>query len=401
MRVLFITGEFPPMQGGVGDCTNEIAKALVRLKVEAHVVTSTGDKSIADGASAEASNWVEEGGVHVRRAISSWSFGVIPYLKKTIRELDPAVIHIQYQTGAYGMHPAIDLFPWALARKSHPPLVTTFHDLRVPYLFPKAGPVREWVTRLMARTSDAVISTNGEDLRQLSTWNLRNLSLIPIGSNIPTNPPSNYDRTAWRARLGVGPDSILISYFGFLNGSKGGETLIRALALLPDVKLIMVGGQVGASDPTDRAYLAKIKSLIGELRLAPRVLWTDYTPAAEVSANLLASDICVLPYRDGASFRRGSLMAAIAHGLPIVTTESREAPDPKEDIPSLHDGENVLLVPPDEATALARAVGCLVDQPELRSKLSQGARELSAFFTWDKIARQHLELYKNLTGGAP
>jgi len=31
MRVLFLTGEFPPMQGGVGDCTNEIARGLAAL----------------------------------------------------------------------------------------------------------------------------------------------------------------------------------------------------------------------------------------------------------------------------------------------------------------------------------------------------------------------------------
>ena len=40
MRVLFITGEFPPMQGGVGDCTNEIARGLVALNADVQVLTS-------------------------------------------------------------------------------------------------------------------------------------------------------------------------------------------------------------------------------------------------------------------------------------------------------------------------------------------------------------------------
>jgi len=40
MRVLFVTGEFPPLQGGVGDCTNEIAKRLHRMGVEVAVLTA-------------------------------------------------------------------------------------------------------------------------------------------------------------------------------------------------------------------------------------------------------------------------------------------------------------------------------------------------------------------------
>ena len=39
-----------------------------------------------------------------------------------------------------------------------------------------------------------------------------------------------------------------------------------------------------------------------------------------MTANLLAADCAVLPYREGASLRHGSLMAALAHGLPIVST---------------------------------------------------------------------------------
>ena len=45
-------------------------------------------------------------------------------------------MNIQYQTAAYGMSPFIHFLPDALRPI---PVVTTFHDLRFPYLFPKAG----------------------------------------------------------------------------------------------------------------------------------------------------------------------------------------------------------------------------------------------------------------------
>jgi glycosyltransferase involved in cell wall biosynthesis len=292
-------------------------------------------------------------------------------------------------------------------------MVTTFHDLRVPYLFPRAGPLREWVTRVLARASDATVVTNEEDSLALRNWGLRRHALIPIGSNIPAVLPPDYRRDEWRSRLGVEGGATLLSYFGFLNASKGAETLIQALAKIPEAKLLMVGGQVGTSDPTNVAYRTRVRDLIGELGLESRVIWTDFTPASEVSANLLASDICVLPYRDGASYRRGSFMAALAHGLPIVTTHPRPpisqdhaagldarvqgaSQGQGDSLPALSDGENVMLVAPDDPVAIAEAISHLTALPELRLKLSRGAYALAENFTWDRIARRHLELYKLL-----
>jgi glycosyltransferase involved in cell wall biosynthesis len=307
------------------------------------------------------------------------------------------------------MHPAINFLPLRLrTRKQRPRVVVTFHDLKVPYLFPKAGRVRWWVVLALARWSDAVIVTNAEDLETLLQSPISNIQyltspapyLIPIGSNIKPTPPADYDRDAWRARWGVGSEDILLSYFGFLNESKGGETLMQALDGVVKkgyrARLLMVGGKWGSSDPTNVAYAQRVEALIDELGLSERVMWTGYTPQEEVSANLLASDICVLPYRDGASFRRGSFMAALVHGLPIVTTSMRPLAADLESaacLPRLRDGENVLLVPPDDAVALAQAIARLADDPELRQRLEQGAKEMSKAFGWDSIAKKTLEVY--------
>ncbi|HIC94317.1 MAG TPA: glycosyltransferase [Anaerolineae bacterium] len=282
-----------------------------------------------------------------------------------------------------------------MGAKARPRIVTTFHDLRVPYLFPKAGRLRWWVVLALARWSDAVIVTNIEDMARLSAYSfIRSLSVVPIGSNIAPRPPADYDRDGWRARWGVGPRDLLLSYFGFLNESKGAETLVRALGRLVrrgySARLLMVGGKVGSSDPTNVAYLRKVEGLIAELGLEDRVLWTGYTPPEEVSANLLASDVCVLPYRDGASFRRGSFMAALAHGLPIVSTK------PRVDTPELRHGENILFVPPDSPIALAGAIARLAENPALRRRLGQGAARLARNFAWEEIAKKTRAVYEEI-----
>jgi len=401
MKVCLITGEYPPDQGGVGDFTNEVAKALAELGHEVHVLTSASPNTqpATRNPKPETRN-----PVIVHRIVRNWSWRCWRDITRLNDALHFDVLNIQYQTAAYEMHPAINLLPLRLRMGAgpRPRMVVTFHDLKVPYLFPKAGRLRWWVNLALARWSDAVIVTNAEDFARLSTYSfVRSLSLIPIGSNISPEPPAGYDREEWRAHWSLKPDDLLLSYFGFLNESKGGETLVRALDKLvqstsniqypiSNIQLMMVGGKVGSSDPTNVAYLKKIEGLIEELGLTDRVLWTGYTPQPEVSANLLASDVCVLPYRDGASFRRGSFMAALAHGLPIVSTR------PRVDVPELRHGENILLVPPDAPVALAEAIARLAQDARLRRRLGEGAARLAQSFTWEKIAEKAEALYEEI-----
>jgi glycosyltransferase involved in cell wall biosynthesis len=320
------------------------------------------------------------------------------------------VVHIQYQAAAYAMHPAINLFPWRMRRSGHnrPRTVVTFHDLRVPYLFPKAGPMRRRVVNELAHRCDAAITTNHEDLstlrRELSPSDASGraaplLCLIPIGSNIAPHLPADYDRDFWRARWGAGPDDLLLCFFGFINDRKGVDTLLHALKLLtsdpqpaPHTLLLFIGGQTGASDPTNVASLTRTHTLIHDLGLEDRVHWTGYLPGEEVSASFLAADLCVLPFREGASFLHGTFHAALAHGVPIITTR------PRASLPELVHGSNVFLVPPEQPQALAAAITQLASAPDLRRILGDGAKTLSEQFRWEKIAADSLDLYRTIAG---
>jgi glycosyltransferase involved in cell wall biosynthesis len=422
MRILFLTGEFPPLQGGVGDCTNEIARALAQRGVEVSVLTSD-PSSVISNQSSVSNLQSPVSNLHIFRTIQKWNWSALAQIRKTISEIRPDIVHIQYQTGAFGMQPMINFLPRFLSpslfRRGGRGVrsVVTFHDLLPAYLFPKAGPLRDWVTFQLARSADAVIATNEADymrlraqVRGLGKW----LALIPIGSNItPSDIPPEITREKLRARLGVRDDETLLVYFGFLNPSKGAETLIHALYDLPKTKLLFLGGQTGASDATNVTYRDQVKKEIADLQLQARVIWTDYMPAEAVSAHFYASDVCVLPYRDGASFRRGSIMAALAHGMPIVTTFPQTAPQPELNtrdekmdyaripkLPALRDGDNVLLVPPDDAQAIIMAVTRIQTSPGLAAQLSSRARETARAFSWDKIADDHLALYEKMCDSA-
>ncbi|MDP3047103.1 MAG: glycosyltransferase family 4 protein [Chloroflexota bacterium] len=392
MRLCLLTGEYPPLQGGVGDYTACLAAALAGpgsgADMDVHVVT---------GASSEAAPPLA--GVTVHRVVQRWDWGAWSVVRQVVLGLTPDVVHVQYQAAAYGLHPLANALPWLVHRlPGRPRVVTTFHDLLFPYLFPKAGPLRFQAVLAMARISDAVIVTNREDEARLNSHRgLPPVSFIPIGSNIVVAPPPGFDRAAYRAGLGVAPEETLLCYFGFVSAAKGGETLVRALALLNQAqgdsptafRLMMVGGQVGDSDPTNQAYLARVQALARELGQADRLLWTGYADAQETSARLLAADIAVLPYLEGANLRHGSLHACLAHGLPVVTTRPPAGGPPS----ALTDGENAVLVAAGDPRALAQAVASLADDPGRRARLGKGAASLARQFTWDGIAARHRQVY--------
>jgi glycosyltransferase involved in cell wall biosynthesis len=299
-------------------------------------------------------------------------------------------LHVQYQTGAFAMHPAINVAP-AWWRRQGLRVAWTYHDILVPYLFPKAGSfLRRWVTDLPARQCDLTVATNAGDYQHLAPL-ARNLVNIPIGSNIPTRLLSDTERQARRRQRGYGEDDIVIGYFGFLNRSKGGldlvETAARLLHDLPTLRLLMIGEQVGASDASNYAYLQEVKGAIARHGLESRVTWTGFLEDAEVSADLAACDLLLMPYLDGVSLRRGTLMAGLAHGCAIVTTT------PQTPIRELVDGRDLIYVPPGDIDAAAAAVRRLVNDRALLAGLRTHALATSAAFTWRGIAQAHERAY--------
>ena len=382
MRIGLISGEYPPMQGGVGDFTRMLGRTFVAAGHQVCVLTG------------RAGTGVDGDGIAVTASVDNWNRALPGAVRQwaTANALD--VIDLQYQTAAYNMAGMIHLLPRLMGKT---PFAVTFHDLRFPYLFPKAGPLRDRAVLALARSADAAIVTNHEDEERLvRAGGVRRLCRIPIGSNIAGDLPAHFDRTGWRDRIGVGPDDLLIGFFGFLNRSKGIEPLLDALAQLRSTgmaaRLLMIGGRTGDSDPTNAAYAHHVDAEIERLGLTDQVLWTGYVEGDEVSAFLSCLDVCALPFEDGASFRRSSFLTAIAHGCPIVTTRGFRPP------PELVHRQNVFFVPPGDVRMLAAALRTVAAEDRLRARLGSGAAMLHTMFAWERIADQTLALFSELSG---
>lgn len=392
MRICFITGEYPPMEGGVGAFTQELALALTGLDNEVHVLTTD---------QATQAQPVPGTGPIIHRQVSRWDRRGIGDVTRFLNRLQPEVINLQYEIAAYGMKVWICLLPRVLRSSVHSPLVVTFHDLLPPYLFPKAGSFRQWMVWQLAQRAAGAIITNEEDQRVLGPRvRSRNvpMQLIPIGSNISTEIDDDYDRAQYRATRGWGADDLVVGFFGFMNRSKGIEALIEAIATLrrqgEPAELMLIGGRTGTSDATNAAYAAEIDALIERLGLASHVHRTGFASQRDISAALHGIDVCALPYRDGANLRRGTLHAALAHGCAIVTTA------PPRPISELADGRNVVLVPAQSPDALAQAVRAIGRDEALRRQLGHAAADLAKRFTWPQIATETLAFYEDVRATA-
>jgi glycosyltransferase involved in cell wall biosynthesis len=380
MRLGIVTGEYPPQPGGVGDYSHALAAALAARDVDVHVIAGLKARPRPSDA------------FSLHAVIARWSFPALLQVRGLARDLGLDWLNIQYQAAAYGLGAPIHFLPDVAGVNS----VVTFHDLRIPYLFPRAGRLRAWAVTHLARSARGAVAADPADADELRRRGVRRVAHLPIGSNIAPAPPAGYDREAWRRAAGIAPADFLIGHFGFLNHSKGGDTLISALAVLAERKararLVLIGGAAGGSDPTDAEFGAQLERLIRRhgLDAGGRLLRTGYVAAPEVSAWLLACDVVALPYRDGASLRRGTLMAALAHGCAIITTQ------PAQPAPELSDGETCRLVPPDSPPALVLALTGLLDAPEMRARLGAGAQTAAAGFRWDDIARRLVEFVETL-----
>jgi glycosyltransferase involved in cell wall biosynthesis len=348
----FVSGEYPPDIGGVGDYTSRLRAALSDLGWSSNVTSR-------------------------RQVGGHWDARALMWLLRHV----PAtgIVHIQYQAGAFDLLGDICLVP-LLLRRVRPRVrsVTTFHDVRVPYLFPRAGVLRSRALRMLAETSDAIIAADRRDLRALGRDGFR----VPIGSNVPCAPPSGYQRAAFRHAIGIDDHETAVVYFGLLNASKGLDLLLNAFGLLTDAKLLVLGGDVGASDPTDRLTASRIRGRLDAL--GNKVIRTGWQPPQQLSAYLLAGDVALLPYQDGASARRGSLLACAEHSLPVVSTQ----PVGDEVAP-------YMLACPPNAAELAQAVRHL-DLERQRA----ASRALAEQVSWGRIAKDHVRIYDQVLARA-
>ena len=194
----------------------------------------------------------------------------------------------------------------------------------------------------------------------------------------------------------VGPagasTSPVAGYAGHLYAWKGVDILLEAIAQVPDVRGLIVGGHEAEPD------LGRVKAVATRLDIGDRVTFTGLVPPSDVPAHLAKASMLVLPNPASAISTHFTsplkLFEYMAAGRAIIAS----------DLPAireiLRDGENALLVEPGNAAAIAAAMRRLIDGPELATDLARTAAAEAARYTWPRRAERLETLLKDVVGTA-
>jgi glycosyltransferase involved in cell wall biosynthesis len=174
--------------------------------------------------------------------------------------------------------------------------------------------------------------------------------------------------------------SPIVAYAGHLYTWKGVDLLLEALALVPDVRGLIVGGHAAEPD------LARVRALAERLGIAGRVTFTGMIEPARVAGLLRSAAILALPNPASAISNRFTsplkLFEYMAAGRPIVAS----------DLPSireiLHDERDALLIAPGDATAFAAAIRRLIAEPETAGRMGRAAAALAPQYSWSRRAER-------------
>lgn len=385
--MLLITGSFPPLKDGVGDYCAHLARWISDGDAGwgVHVLTSCG----CDVGSA--------GKAVVHPEIRDWGWSGLPSLLRSVWRIDPDVVHVQYPALGYSRHLMPTLLPAILRSLGRWRVAVTIHGFG---LYTVMGKIRLAVaatgSHAIVPVSDHIRTSACSFFRRslIFAGNVRKMvQAIYVASSIEPPERSAVKRTeALRRSWGIKPGEIAIVFFGFINEGKGFDDLLLAVSICRDqgfgCRLICMA----ELDPGRDGYHAQIGALISELRLDDLTIFTGYLERGKAAECLMAADVAALPFNYGASTKRSSLLAALACGLPVITTSDRSLP------PFFVDGQNISLVPPKDPNALAAAIRKLGEDRPLRLKLRRGAIQLSRRFSWGDIAGRHRELYERLVG---
>jgi glycosyltransferase involved in cell wall biosynthesis len=295
--------------------------------------------------------------------LGRWTLATVPALLREIARLRPDGILMQYPTGAFG-HSLGPVFVGLLQRIA--PLMVMLHE------FIAAHPLRKVAVGALLLRADRVGVTaerEGAALMGRFPWLRDRVRSVPIASNIPG-----------RDWLPTQPPKVI--YFGQLRPNKGLEDFFACVdKLMLEVRTAQYE-VVGAIVPNLSDYAAFIRDQAYRRGITVTL---DLEPD-EVSGVLASATVALLPFPDGASFRRGTLFAAAACGVPIVTTIG---PDTPAELASFVVGAGS----PQEMVCLLRQL--LEDEQKLLAA-HQRSLLLSSQYGWEKTVDHYVTIFSEL-----
>ena len=357
MRVLSISRGFE-------DYIIEFANAL-SIHADLYLVVASKDEWI----SASLTPSVQVFHSKAPRVSSLANLSALLRIIRYIKQIAPDIIHIQ--SGA----------SWELALKlffPKIPLVVTMHDLTKHPSWSEQSlqfKFQQWMLDLAISFANVLI-VHGEFMAAKAQELCRKRGLSKRIKSIPHGTISRYGNGVGKVHL-ESPGNVL--FFGSLNKYKGVEYLIMAEPL---IRNIIPGVNIHIEGNTNqKAYYQGLVKSESKIRLV-----LERADDRRVVELFQWADVIVLPYIEAS--QSGVLQLAMAFCIPPVVTQVGGLPE------VVTNGVSGLVVPPNDAKALADAIIQLLTDIELRARVIQAQKDAQrGRYSWANIAQETLGLY--------
>ncbi len=374
MRILLINSEYPPIGGGAGNASANLARCLAGLGHQVTVVTSrfkdlprreqSGNLTILR-IPALRRRQDRSGALEQSLFIPFASFSTL----SLVRQIEPhlTLAFLGVPSGAVALFlKALHGTPYVVSLRGgdvpgfRPYDFGTYHKLISPLL------------RLVWKNASAIVA-NSSGLRQLA---LQFDARYPIAVI-----PNGVDLDLYKAvpRENVSPRLFSV---GRIVYQKGLDIAIQALAAL---KHLPWEWRIAGDGP----QMDALQALVQESGIAGRVHFLGWQSRHQLLEQYQWANLFLFPSRHEGM--PNAVLEAMASGLPVVA--SRIAGNEELVV----DGENGFLVPPEDVESLREVLQRMLATPALRTEMGASARRrVEAHYSWQHIAQQYVQFLEKV-----
>jgi glycosyltransferase involved in cell wall biosynthesis len=364
MKVLVVSGEYPPMKGGVGRYTFNLVHALAKesnIDVSVAISSPAAAASVPPPPTAHATTATTGAAARPKSNKVTVYPGIVrkgdkqnsDHLFQLVSETNPDIVNIQYERGLYEVDTTIRHTLWRLVhgstldrfyRKCPVPIVSTLHTVfpeeeyrsyvkdralrkegRFGFLpMPLRAAIRRWVMEQrydllleVVRLSDGIISPARtiKDVVRRGTVIYHGAEPNIEVSSSSTTMNDKKQRQQFRNDLGLPIEKMLLLAFGYAGSYKGFDVL--GSLRLPDGWSLVVKQtkhERGSEKPIDVRRNADNSNDVISLHLG-------YLDDSTLSKLFFACDAIIFPYKVVSV--SGVMFDALAHGLPFIASNLR------------------------------------------------------------------------------
>ncbi|MCI9146722.1 MAG: glycosyltransferase family 4 protein [Hungatella sp.] len=377
--LLYISGSYPASHEGIAAAAKILLDAMAKSAGEHKIELLTTNLPVIR-------NYVEANGTACAAVtyLDNWNITVknIKTYISMLKKDGIKAVHMEYPGDCYGK----------TLLASFLPLITKLYGIGKPKIafyvrlheFTCARFLRKAAILPILLFADSIYVPALPDRRAVKKIAGKRVKRTLIGNNIPVCTAKTTEREN---------GTIVISYFGSVYPGKGIERMLKNWKELKerDKEGRFRFKIIGEVDPGNKNHFSEyhnqVITWLKQYRLWDSVKITGYIPDEEVSREIQNTHVATLFYEDGLTLRRGSFLAYLAHGIPIVTSPGDE--EAKE---LLKGHKGVFMAGGEEEWIAGILSFAAMDQSEL-AEIREDNRKVAGYFDWNKIADAFLRDY--------